>query len=117
MSLTFREFQDLNKRRCEEGFGHPVAFDEPYWPFQNWALAIAGEAGELCNLVKKCLRGDFTIEEKRSEILAELADVMTYCDLAMSALDADTASELKGKFDEVSRRIGWAGVSAFGRPE
>ena len=107
MSLMFKEFQDANRRRCEEGFGHRVAWDEPAWPLQNWALAIAGEAGELCNLVKKCLRGDFTIEKKRQEILAELADVITYCDLAMSALDADTASELKAKFDIVSERIGW----------
>lgn len=106
--MTFRDFQEANKRRCEEGFGHPVAFDEPLWPIQNWALAICGEAGELANLIKKCLRGDFTIEEKRDEILEELADVITYCDLAMSALDADTGTELRLKFNKVSRRIGWA---------
>lgn len=65
---TFRSFQETNRRRCEEGFGHAVAFDEPSWPLQNWALAIAGEAGELCNLVKKCLRGDFTVANKRDDI-------------------------------------------------
>jgi len=105
--LTFAKFQARNKLRCEEGFGHLVAYDDSTWPIQNWALAIAGEAGELCNLVKKCLRGDFTVMEKRQEILAELADVMTYCDLAMSSLNADTATELKAKFDIVSGRIGW----------
>ena len=105
--LTFAKFQARNKLRCEEGFGHLVAYDDPTWPIQNWALAIAGEAGELCNLVKKCLRGDFTVMEKRQEILAELADVMTYCDLAVSSLSADTATELKAKFDIVSGRIGW----------
>ncbi|MCR4341951.1 MAG: MazG-like family protein [Gemmatimonadaceae bacterium] len=107
MSLTFRDFQMLNRLRCEEGFGHPVAVDEPSWPLQNWALAIAGEAGELCNLIKKTLRGDFTIEEKRGEILAELADVMTYCDLATSAMEADTGETVMAKFDVVSKRIGW----------
>jgi NTP pyrophosphatase (non-canonical NTP hydrolase) len=98
----------MNRRRCEGGFGHAVAWDNEYWPIQNWALAIAGEAGELCNLVKKTLRGDFTVEEKRAEILAELADVMTYCDLAISSLSADTGETVVAKFREVSKRIGWA---------
>ena len=104
---TFRHFQETSKRRCEEGFGHAVAWDEPSWPLQNWALAICGEAGELANLVKKCLRGDYTVEEKREEILDELADVMTYCDLAISSLGADTGETVWRKFAEVSRRIGW----------
>jgi len=104
---TFRQFQETSKRRCEEGFGHAVAWDEPSWPLQNWALAICGEAGELANLVKKCLRGDYTVEEKREEILDELADVMTYCDLAISSLGADTGETVWRKFAEVSRRIGW----------
>lgn len=104
---SFAEFQEMNRLRCEEGFGHAVAWDEPSWPLQNWALAIAGEAGELCNLVKKCLRGDFTVTEKRGEILNELADVMTYCDLAISALGASTSEALWEKFAMVSKRIGW----------
>lgn len=114
--LTFREFQAMNKQRCTEGFGHGVAWDNETWPLQNWALAIAGEAGELCNLVKKCLRGDFTVGEKRAEILAELADVMTYCDLAMSALSADTGETVLAKFDVVSQRIGWLPNRAIGGP-
>ena len=100
---TFREFQDLNQRRCEEAFH---SREDP-WPVQNWALAIAGEAGELCNYVKKVLRGDFTWEEARQNILKEAADVITYCDLLISALGADTGEEVLNKFDEVSARIGW----------
>lgn len=104
---TFSEFQQRNAQRCEEGFGHAVAWDEPSWPIQNWALAIGGEAGELQNLIKKCLRGDFTVPEKRHEILSELADIITYCDLAISSLGAITADVVWTKFDEVSARIGW----------
>lgn len=100
---TFRQFQNLNARRCGEAFEHGV--DD--WPIQNWALAIAGEAGELCNLVKKVIRGDYALEEKRQDILREVADVMTYCDLLMSHLGADTRDELLRKFDEVSERVGW----------
>jgi hypothetical protein len=106
--LTFREFQETNRRRCEEGFGHAVASDDPYCPLQDLALAIAGDARELCNLVKKCLRGDFTVAEKRTEILHELADVITYCDLAMSSLAADTGEVVAEKFNIISTRIDWA---------
>lgn len=101
---TFKEFQKLNARRCNEAFEHGVGD----WPVQNWALAIAGEAGELCNLVKKVLRGDYSLEEKRQDILREVADVMTYCDLLMSHLHAETHDELMRKFNEVSARVGWS---------
>ena len=38
---TFEDFQNTNRRRCEEGFGHPVAWDESSWPLENWALAVS----------------------------------------------------------------------------
>lgn len=97
--VTFAQFQAENARRCEELF-HPVKS----WPIQNWALAIAGESGELCNLVKKIIRGDFTLEEKRQELLEELADIVTYCDLAFTALDARTDVEVLAKFVKVTAR-------------
>ena len=104
---TFDDFQKMNAQRCVEAFGHT----NENWPPQNWALAIAGEAGELCNLVKKVLRGDFTWEDARQEILYELADVITYCDLMMTSLDASTAIELHRKFTMVSLRVGWENFS------
>ena len=110
MNSTFADFQQANRQRCEslDGFGHDVAWDNEHWPLSHWALAVAGEAGELCNLVKKCLRGDFTVMDKRQDILDELADVITYCDLAISSLGADTAAVVWSKFDRVSARIGYA---------
>jgi len=111
--LTFARFQEMNRQRCEGGFGHEVSWDNDVWPIQNWVLAVCGESGELANLVKKCLRGDFTVEEKRQEILSELADIITYCDLAVSSLSADTGTELIRKFDEVSGRIGWTIEGGF----
>lgn len=98
--MTFKEFQKLNKKRCDDVF-------ESKWPVQNWCLAIAGEAGELCNIVKKVIRGDFTLESKREEILLEVADVITYCDLLISELEADTEQVLMTKFNLVSMRRGW----------
>lgn len=102
-ALTFADFQALNRRRCNDVF-HP---EGEWWPIELWSLAIAGEAGELCNLVKKVIRGDFTLEEKRAAILDEIADVITYCDLAVTLLGADTGEILMSKFDAVSSRSGW----------
>ncbi len=101
MSFTFEEFQATNNARCVESFHR----SEP-WPIPMWCLAIAGEAGELCNLVKKVERGDFTMESQRQAILEEVADVITYCDLLMTQMGASTADEVRRKFNVVSQRVG-----------
>lgn len=103
-ALTFEDFQALNARRCNEAFRHGVHD----WPIQNWALAIAGEAGELCNIVKKIVRGDFALSDKRVEMLDELADIITYCDLAITRLGGHTDLVLMRKFEIVSQRYGWS---------
>lgn len=107
--MTFAQFQELNARRCNEAFAHGVHG----WPLAIWALAIAGEAGELANLVKKIERGDFTIAESRQAVLYEMADVMTYCFLLASHLDADAGTALLEKFSVVSERIGWVDERAL----
>lgn len=100
--LTFDAFQRMNAERCEAVW-HPVA----EWPIQNWALAIAGEAGELANLVKKVVRGDLTLDAARQEILKETADVLTYSDLLVTCLGARTDEVVMAKFREVSQRVGY----------
>jgi NTP pyrophosphatase (non-canonical NTP hydrolase) len=102
--MTFADFQRINKERCTAVF-HPVPSDR--WPFQNWALCVAGEAGELCNIVKKVLRGDFPLESAREDILREVADIITYCDLLCTELGAETGQVVMDKFEEVSKRHGY----------
>lgn len=102
MRLGFRNLQELNQIRCEKYF-HPCED----WNELEWAAAVAGEAGELCNLIKKCRRGDFTIDEKREEIGEEIADVIIYCDLLMTKLELDTGATVAAKFDKVSARVGF----------
>ena len=99
-TLTFREFQKINDERCR------IAFHPEGWSVAMWCLAIAGEAGELCNLVKKTVRGDFTLQSVRQQVLGELADVITYCDLLMTEMGADTGDEVRRKFNVVSERVG-----------
>lgn len=109
--MRFSEFQELNARRCREHF-HELT-TEGTWGISDWCLAIAGEAGELCNALKKVKRGDRTLDEARGDLLEELADVITYCDLAISALGAQTDQVVAGKFDAVSERVGWKGPRAL----
>lgn len=55
------------------------------------ALALAGEAGELANIVKKMLRDDKGVltEERRNAILEELGDVLWYAAAVATELRAD----------------------------
>lgn len=100
--MTFREFQDMNAARSSAVFHVAEA-----WPLQNWLLAVAGETGEACGYMKKVLNGKMTIEDARPHILKELADIITYADLAVSCLGADTGQVVWDKFEEVSQRVGW----------
>ena len=101
--MTFRQFQKLNKSRCEDVF-HPIHD----WTPQDWGLAIAGEAGELCNILKKVKRGDYKIDDVKRDLVKELADIITYCDLLMTRLNADTELAIIDKFNEVSGRYNYS---------
>jgi NTP pyrophosphatase (non-canonical NTP hydrolase) len=59
-----------------------------------YALAIAGEAGELANLYKKQWRGD---EIKHDDVVQELADIRIYLEHLARVLhvDLDEACEVK----------------------
>lgn len=57
-----------------------------------WAMAIAGEAGELCNKIKKYLRKhikDGNPEEIKHQIAEECADVLIYLIILSQVLDFD----------------------------
>ncbi|NJO65998.1 MAG: hypothetical protein HC836_50410, partial [Richelia sp. RM2_1_2] len=48
------------------------------WGEVDWACALAGETGELCNFIKKRRRGENIPVE---ELAKELADIVCYADL------------------------------------
>lgn len=59
------KIQPLKKYPAKHGLGYTV-------------LALAGEAGELANELKKVMRGDRTLEEAKDRMILELGDVLWY---------------------------------------
>ncbi|MCG8585955.1 MAG: hypothetical protein MI757_14705 [Pirellulales bacterium] len=100
MSLTFERLADMNAQRCEEAF--PQCRD---WDASDWAVALAGEVGELCNLIKKMRRGD-DLGSPWDAVAEELADIVTYVDLLASHLHFNLEDVVRDKWDKVSERVG-----------
>ncbi len=110
--LDLRVLRRASVKRCAESFG--TCRD---WSPADWSNAMAGEAGELlevllplitkvnaiCNLTKKVQRGD---EMSLEEIGKEIADVVIYADLLSHRLGIDLSDAVRMKFDEVSARVG-----------
>lgn len=71
------------------------------------ALGVAGEVGEVVNLVKKYNRGDFpSLVAVENELAEELADVVIYAMLMASALGVDLAEEISRKREINAERFG-----------
>lgn len=68
------------------------------------ALGLAGEAGEFANKVKKIVRGDCSLAEKRDALIQELGGVLWYAALAADEMEVELGEvgalnlvELKGR--------------------
>ena len=94
--LTFDKLRKTNYTRCVKDIR---AIDS--WTPLEWGGALAGETGELCNLLKKMRRGE-AIDPKA--IAYELADIITYADLVAAALKINLGKAVVEKFNIVSDR-------------
>jgi NTP pyrophosphatase (non-canonical NTP hydrolase) len=102
--------QDLrvkNLCRCEESFPHraypglaPSGLHA--WTPLEWAGALAGEVGELANLLKKDRRGE---EVDWQQVKKEIADAFIYLDLCAAACGVELEQAVREKFNEVSERV------------
>jgi NTP pyrophosphatase (non-canonical NTP hydrolase) len=70
------------------------------------ALALAGEAGEFGNVVKKVIRGDNTVPEVLSDLREELADVFIYLMNLVELLNMDLTREYIMKRETNLARFG-----------
>lgn len=111
--MRFREFSEINRRRCEapDGFNRPV----DYWSLSDWFTAAMGELGEAANVAKKLNRirdgipgnGDITEAELRENLADEIADTYIYLDLLAQSQGIDIQTAIAHKFTKTSVKIGY----------
>lgn len=71
--------------------------------------ALAGEVGELCNIVKKMERerlGAAGSRATKEELAEEIADVYIYLDLLCTKADIDAQPVITAKFNKTSEKLG-----------
>ena len=105
---TFENVTRVNLERCKAW--HPTGINE--WSPTDWACAFAGEAGELCNVIKKLKRledgtervGRGSEEELLQQAAQEIGDTYIYLDLLCQRLGLDMYACIRDTFNRVSKR-------------
>lgn len=130
-ALTFSRLSETNGQRCERWHGPDWREPEDAWTIADWSNALAGEAGEAANVVKKLRRIDADLWDKQkypgetrgdlvhkppaeardllvSRLRNELADVVLYADLLAQKTGIDLGAAVREKFNRVSEEQGFA---------
>ena len=108
MSDSIKHISEVSLARCLRW--HPGGLNS--WSLSDWAVALGGEVGEVCDVIKKLNRvrdgmGGNKKEpyELQADLQEEIADVYLYLDLLAQAAGIDLASAVKAKFNQVSVRM------------
>ncbi len=82
------------------------------WTLADWSNALAGEVGEVCNVVKKLRRphlgtvgNDFDAAHYTAQLGSEIGDVLIYLDLLAKAAGLDLAECAQRAFNEKSAKL------------
>ena len=112
MKIDLESFRALNVERARDGFR---CYDNQ--PLTYWTTALAGEVGELCNMVKKMQRverggvdggSSYTAKDITKEKLKEeIGGIAIYLDLMASLLDIDLGEAIRDTFNDKSRQMGF----------
>ena len=88
--------------------------DLKVWSLSDWAVAMAGECGETCNVVKKLNRerdlikgNDKSHYELEAQLAEEIADTVTYAFLLAERCGFDMEEIVTQKFNQVSKKHGF----------
>lgn len=109
MSLSIPEFTELNVVRCN------AWHDINDWSPMEWGCAMAGEAGECCDALKKLGRIEHGIDSKnnpadlekaRQAVATEVGDTFVYLNLICARVGIDMEKAIADTFNRVSEREG-----------
>jgi NTP pyrophosphatase (non-canonical NTP hydrolase) len=113
MKLDLEKFRELNVQRAKEGF---KTYDNQ--PITYWTTAVAGELGELCNMIKKTQRvamggvdggSSYTAKDITKEMLQEeIGGIAIYLDLLASLLGISLEQAIIQTFNEKSEKYGFS---------
>ncbi len=109
-ALTIQELVQASVSRAKKWHGGSLNA----WSLSDWACAALGEAGEVCNVIKKLNRsrdgvvGNTKSADELTDHLAdEIADTLIYLTLLAERADIDLEAALIRKFNAVSVRHGF----------
>ena len=74
------------------------------WSLPEWGNAVAGEVGEMCNIIKKIHRSDDLMDPKK-QLADEMADIIIYLDLMAAREEIDLSTSIVQKFNEKSSKM------------
>lgn len=110
--LTFAQVSEINLARSIRW--HPGGIEE--WSISQWALAMMGEAGEVCDAIKKLnsletgaksSHGPQKVEEAMQAIATEIGDTYMYLNLLAIRCGIDIRRAICDTFNRVSIREGF----------
>jgi NTP pyrophosphatase (non-canonical NTP hydrolase) len=112
MSTSQPQWHKNRPARTIEGIIAQCLADSERWfpdtskdlPFQT--LALAGEVGELANLVKKTVRGTNAYEAEKEHMKEEAIDVLIYLCNILGLLNVDVVEAYNAKREFNSIRFG-----------
>lgn len=112
---TIRALQSISMQRAATW--HEAALRD--WSVAEWTNALAGEAGEACNIAKKILRHDLGMignvsnptKDTRAELVdklgCELADTVLYAVITAGHIGLDLQDYIVKVFNEKSDLLGF----------
>ena len=112
MKLDLAALRPINVQRATESF---KCYDNQ--PLTYWTTALAGEVGELCNMIKKIQRverggvdggSSYTAKDITKEMLKEeIGGIAIYLDLLASLLDISLEEAIIETFNSKSEKYGF----------
>jgi len=110
MSLNLQTFRAVNVDRAINGFN---CYQNQ--PLTYWTTALAGEVGELCNMIKKLQRVENggidggssykACDITKKMLQEEIGGIAIYLDLLASLLDIELEEAIQSTFNNKSEQL------------